>query len=599
MNKDNNYGIISNYLYALKMGKKGSSPLFWTVIMTGVIEVVLLLIQVYVPKIILSLVEKNVSVRYFINSIIVVGVIIVILYIARNITWQCFDVWYKKVSGYLHKQRINKIYTTDYKNMESPEFLDLVQKAKNAVNYGIGFHGILYESRNLISQGMVVIVSVIVLGRKNIFAMLAICVLSVFISKVLSYVTKEDKEKFTDFMAPVFRRINYLERMTKNFDFAKDIRAFGMQKILSKEFDEVNDIFIKNNYTHHNRWVLCNVSMEAIVLVQRILMYGWLIYMVIYKNMLISDFTLYIGIVTALTDAIGYLLWIYSSIKTNTLIINDYRKLLEWREEKVVDELCESINLDSYEFKFENVYFKYPGQENYILKNINITIKAGTKLAIVGVNGAGKTTFIKLLLRLYEPNDGRILLNNKDIRLYNREKYYEIFAPVFQNVECFAMPIYQNISFNNEENTDMERIQDVLKKSGLNKKIEMYDKGVNTSLLKIFDKQGIDLSGGEKQRLAMARALYKDGAVVILDEPTAALDALAEDRMYKQFKEMTKNKTCLFISHRLGSTQFCDNIVLFENGEIVEEGSHEELLKMNAKYTYMFNIQSQYYKEEK
>ena len=217
---------------------------------------------------------------------------------------------------------------------------------------------------------------------------------------------------------------------------------------------------------------------------------------------------------------------------------------------------------------------------------------------ITGFLGAGKTTFVKLMLRLYEPSKGKILLNGTDIREFDRKQYFKIFAPVFQNIECFALPLYQNISFKNEEDTDMELIDKVLKRSDLTKKINMYEQGVYTNLLRIFDKKGIDLSGGEKQKLAMARALYKDGGVIILDEPTAAFDALAEDRMYRKFKEMTENKTCLFISHRLVSTQFCDNIVMFDAGSIIEEGSHEELMKLNGKYAYMFNIQSQYYIKE-
>lgn len=284
-------------------------------------------------------------------------------------------------------------------------------------------------------------------------------------------------------------------------------------------------------------------------------------------------------------------------------MINDYRNFVAWEEHKETASANEGhitdINLDQFEFKFENVSFKYPGHENYVLKNVNLTINDGTKLAVVGVNGAGKTTFIKLIMKLYEPNEGRILLNGVDIKEYNREEYFKLFSPVFQNVECFAMPIYQNVSFAEEENTDMDKVNAVLEQSGLKAKIDSYEKGIHTNLLKIFDKEGIDLSGGEKQRLAMARALYKGGKVVILDEPTAALDALAEDKMYREFEKMIQGKTAVFISHRLGSTRFCDKIAMFENGTVVEEGTHDELMAKNGKYAYMFQIQSQYYEDKK
>ena len=200
MKEQKEYNIFSNYIYALKMAKQSSKLLFWIIIGTGIIGVVLTLIQVYLPKMVLSLVEKKVSTKVFVTYIIVVGIMIIFLYVARNVSWQSFDTLYKKTNGFLNKKRMNKIYETDFKNMESPDFLDCVQKAKNALNYGFGFHGILYESRNLISQIMVVIISVVILGTKNIIVMFSICILSVVTSKVLSYTTKIDKKKFTDFM---------------------------------------------------------------------------------------------------------------------------------------------------------------------------------------------------------------------------------------------------------------------------------------------------------------------------------------------------------------------------------------------------------------
>lgn len=258
-----------------------------------------------------------------------------------------------------------------------------------------------------------------------------------------------------------------------------------------------------------------------------------------------------------------------------------------------------NIKLEKYEFKFENVSFKYPGHNKFILKNLNLTIEAGSKLAIVGINGAGKTTLTKLLMRLYEPTEGRILLNGVDIKQFDRESYFNIFAPVFQNIEIFAFPVWQNISMKPENETDRNRVMETLKRSDLEEKINRYENKIDTTLLRIIDPDGVDFSGGERQRLAMARALYSDRAVLVLDEPTAALDALAEDKMYQEFNEMVKGKTAIFISHRLSSTRFCDKIVMFEDGKIIEEGTHDELMKTGGKYSDMFQIQAQYYKSEK
>lgn len=331
-------------------------------------------------------------------------------------------------------------------------------------------------------------------------------------------------------------------------------------------------------------------------------MYVWLVYNVIQGNYQISDFILYVGLVITFHDSVGYVNWIFSNIRGNCLLINDYRNFLNWEESKkniVENEKKQSVHDGNYSFEFQNVSFKYPGHDIYALKNINLKINAGEKLAIVGVNGAGKTTLVKLIMKLYEPTQGRILLNGVDIKEYNREEYFKLFSPIFQNVECFAMTIYENISFEEEKNTDMDKVGKVLEQSGLKTKIDCYDKDVHSNLLKIFDKEGIDLSGGEKQRLAMARAMYKGGEVIILDEPTAALDALAEDKMYREFDNMIQGKTAIFISHRLGSTRFCDKIAMFDGGEIVEEGTHDELIAKNGKYAYMYEVQSQYYKDKK
>ena len=260
-------------------------------------------------------------------------------------------------------------------------------------------------------------------------------------------------------------------------------------------------------------------------------------------------------------------------------------------------DIIDNINFDKYEFVFENVSFKYPRQEKWVLKNINLTIDANKKLAVVGNNGAGKTTFIKLLMRLYEPTGGRILLNGIDIRKFEIKSYYKIFAPVFQDMECFAMSIKQNVSMKGLEYTNDTKVFDTLNRSGLTKKINRLDNGIQTELLKIFNNKAVDLSGGEKQKLALARALYKDANVLIFDEPTAALDAIAEDTMYRQFDKMIENKTAIYISHRLSSTRFCDQIVMFANGTIAEMGTHSELLANNKLYNEMYNMQSIYYQD--
>ena len=252
---------------------------------------------------------------------------------------------------------------------------------------------------------------------------------------------------------------------------------------------------------------------------------------------------------------------------------------------------------DRYEFKFENVSFRYPKADVYALKNMNITLEAGKRLAVVGLNGAGKSTFIKLLLRLYEPTEGRILLNGTDIRSYSRADYYRIFSAVFQDVNLFAYPLSENISMSTPEETDRKKAEICIRNAGMGEKLDSLSKGIDTEILKVIYEDGIDLSGGEKQKLALARALYKDAPVVVLDEPTAALDALAEAELYENFDKLIGKKTAVYISHRLSSTGFCDAVAMFKDGEMIEYGTHESLLKAGGAYSEMFRMQARYYVE--
>lgn len=602
MEKQKTYGFLNNFIYALNIERKSNLRLLAITLIKPIGDIVGTLLNSYAPKYVLSFIEDDLPFNTIIMYTVIICLIMMILDVISTTCYNSFEFEYRKTEGYVEKKRMDKLFHTDFKNMESPDFLDYAQRAKTALNRGKGFHGVLYQSRNFIAQGTLMILSAALIGIQNILMMIIFIVISFGIVKISSFFTKRDKIKFSDAMAPTWRKMNYLESTTKNFDFAKDIRLFNMSNAFFNQLSGVNETYKELNRKHHNRMVLWEVSLGSVLIVQKILMYTWLVYNVVTGAYQISDFVLYVGLVSTFHASVGYVNWIYSDMRTNSLMINDYRNFVDWKEDRETadekDGHITEINLDKFEFRFENVSFKYPGHDNYVLKNVNLTIKNGAKLAVVGVNGAGKTTFIKLMMKLYEPSEGRILLNDVDIKEYNREEYFKLFSPVFQNVECFAMPIYQNISFAEEDKTDMNKINEVLEQSGLSEKINSYEKGIHTNLLKIFDKEGIDLSGGEKQRLAMARALYKDGKVVILDEPTAALDALAEDRMYREFENMIYGKTAVFISHRLGSTRFCDKIAMFEDGTIVEEGTHEELMAKNGKYAYMFGIQSQYYDEK-
>jgi len=248
---------------------------------------------------------------------------------------------------------------------------------------------------------------------------------------------------------------------------------------------------------------------------------------------------------------------------------------------------------NEYEFAFHNVSFKYPGSDNYALKNVSFNFKIGSRLAVVGMNGSGKTTMIKLLCRLYDPTEGTITLNGIDIRKYDYLEYLSVFSVVFQDFQLFAYRLGENVA--GCADYDADRVWECLEKAGFGERLASLPKGMDTYLYKNFDKEGVEISGGEAQKIALARALYKDAPFVILDEPTAALDPIAEAEIYSRFNDIVRDKTTIYISHRLSSCRFCDEIVVFDHGEVVQQGSHEALVAKDGKYAELWNAQAQYY----
>lgn len=249
------------------------------------------------------------------------------------------------------------------------------------------------------------------------------------------------------------------------------------------------------------------------------------------------------------------------------------------------------------EIEFRHVSFRYEDCEDDILKDVSFTIKPGERIALVGHNGAGKTTLVKLLCGFYHPSDGEILIGGCPLEELNLDEYYDLLATIFQDVNTLPVSIAGNVSGKTEEETDLARVRSSLERAGLWNDVEALDKKEFTGISQTLDPEGIQLSGGMVQKLMLARCIYKDAPVLVLDEPTAALDPIAESQMYQEYDKITKNKSALFISHRLASTKFCDRVLFMEQGRILEDGTHEELLEEKGKYAQMFAVQSEYYKE--
>ena len=303
----------------------------------------------------------------------------------------------------------------------------------------------------------------------------------------------------------------------------------------------------------------------------------------------------YVSVLTRLGDGIRDLMFMVSD---NELYCAHLKKMYDYLD--IPNHMYQgSLTVEKredneYYIEFRNVSFKYPRTENYVLRNVNLKFKIGEKLAVVGMNGSGKTTFIKLLCRLYDPTEGEILLNNVDIRKYDYKEYMSIFSVVFQDFKLFSFGLGQNVSASFHYNEELAK--KCLEKAGFYGRLQIMKKGLETSIYKDLDEEGVEISGGEAQKIALARALYKNAPFIILDEPTAALDPIAEYEVYSKFNEIVQDKTAIYISHRLSSCRFCDVIAVFDGGQIVQRGVHDRLLQdTHGKYYELWNAQTQYY----
>lgn len=482
-----------------------------------------------------------------------------------------------------------------YEKLEYQEVLDWIEKSRKSTSWTeTGIEGVIRFTLVLSSDLFTCIVAVIILCRVSPYMIFVVVVFGLLSYWSIDRAAKKEKELTNDSVAPQLRKKQYFNRISRDFSFGKDIRLYHVQPKLMQTQRELEETLHEKVCEARNGWLKSGIFTETLDLLREGVMYLGLVSSILRGNLGIGDFTLYVGCVRQFAQTFHNVMSVYARIRQCSREVNDYRTINEY-----IDGQADSgseVRLDpDYEIRFEDVSFAYPGTEEYTLKNMNLTITPGQKLAIVGLNGAGKTTFVKLLLRLYEPTEGAIYLNGVDIRTYSTESYYRLFSPVFQDMECYAFSLAENVSMKSGEDTDRQRVARCLREAGLGNKLDEWERGIDTPILKILHNDGILLSGGERQKMALARALYKDAPIVVLDEPTAALDAMAESKMYEDFDRLVEGKMAVYISHRLASTRFCDAIALFHEGELAEYGTHDELMRREGRYAELFRMQAQYY----
>lgn len=486
-----------------------------------------------------------------------------------------------------------KLMTCDFESLEDPGFLDVKEKAHRILYAeGQGFGAVLDHAFNIAGKVFIFAGLVGVLSTLNIWMVLVFVALVLLNSAVEARVQKRyvswDIEK-----APIERRSAYLLNIIENFEYGKEERIYGLKDFLisrvAKHLGE-SDAFYKRQTRELNK---SQYFTAVTSFIRDAISYIYLISKVIAGSIQIGSFTMYVGAVSQFSTAMNDMMSSIVNIRRFGLYYDELNKYINMPQTMREGEKTVDNETGEYTIKFENVSFRYPGSETYALKNVNITITPSEKLSIVGENGAGKTTFVKLLLRLYDPTEGRILLNGTDIREFDYDEYQNLMAAVFQDFRLFSFTLKENVCFDKECSDEV--VIDCLRRSGFGNKLDQLPKGIYTNVYKNFEEDGFEPSGGEGQKIALARALFKDTPVVILDEPTAALDPRAEYEMYQNFNKMSEGKTTIFISHRLSSSRFCDKIAVFAGGEIKEYGSHDELYSKDGMYHELFDMQAKFY----
>ena len=488
-----------------------------------------------------------------------------------------------------------KAMTMDFKYTEDPKMLDAMENAGQAVSSNdVGIEGVLNRIFSVSGNLVSLFAYVGVLFTLSPWVLLYL-VLNLLFTYWLTSKAKQYEFEQKDEMASYNRRTNYLYQTMSDFKFGKDIRIYHLAGWLGSKYKMIksNQLVLVNKI--QNRYLGVALIDVFLILIREGIVYAYLIYSVLKKGLSLGNFSLYFTSISNFTIALKSVMDDLAHMHLQFLYINHFRDFLELEDEKPLENPTPIPILTPYSLEFKNVSFKYPNSERYIFKDLSFRIKAGERLAIVGINGAGKTTLVKLMTRLYEPTSGEILLDGINVKSFNRQSYFDLFSVVFQDIKVLAFNVAENVAIEDRQKLDRDKVQFSLDRAGLASKIESLPNGMDTTMLKGLEEDGIELSGGQNQKLALARALYKDGEIVILDEPTSALDPLAEYEIYQNFDALIGHKTAIYISHRLSSTRFCDAIAFFENGEILEYGTHDELLSQGGRYAEMFNVQSQYY----
>lgn len=606
---------IRETVNVLKVVHKTSRGFFYVFIAQALLAAIFHYISIYFTYLIIDGIVSNLpktDLYIYIFWMILLNLLMGILRNYLNYLNQNYSI---ELSYNLDNKIALKSFEIDYVTLEDNETMKLLQMAEEGCN---GNGGIKYYCEYALG-GIVSSIFSIVFGITLLSGMLRsidiqssssiilffnnpwsalVILFTLFIPVIISkYIMKRDNKKSYDIMIyniNANRKFSYFYRICSNYKYGKELRLYQMQDLfieIMKEERKRADILWRDFSLYKTKMMALSILGNKILILTSYLYVG---FKAMFGLITIGNLVSYVAAITLLSLAITSIVERYSKIHLFNNYLNNYFTYLQLQSTKEYGDI-DYLDLNNIEIEFKKVSFHYPNQKDYVLKNINLKLENGLKLAIVGLNGAGKTTLIKLLCRLYEPTEGVILINNIPIKSYNKETFDKLFSIVFQDFKLFSYSIKDNIS--SGLHGDDLKVKNTLDKVGMLERVNDMPKSIDTVIYQRSKENGVEISGGEAQKIAISRALYKDSPIVILDEPTAALDPKSEAEVYEHFNELVSNKTSIFISHRMSSCKFCDLIIVMDNGEIIEQGEHANLLKDTGLYFKMWTAQAKYYLE--
>lgn len=502
----------------------------------------------------------------------------------------------EKVANHIKLKIIKKSKTIDMAQFDLPQFYEKLENASREASFRPV--QILNSTFTMISNLISMITFIIVLFSLNPIAPFAIIIISlpaaiirfIYGRKNFLYMRRRSRER---------RQMEYFSAVMTNKDLAKEIRVFNLadtfidkfKATFNKYFSGLKKLILKEN-TWHIIFAVCTALVNAVLFIY----IGYKA--IVDTEFQIGDYSYYSSSLNAIISCVATIVAATATVYQGTLFIDN---IIEFDKIKptIVPIQGPALKVEkgiAHSIEFKNVCFSYPGSDKLVINDVSFTLEKGSTTVLVGLNGAGKTTIIKLLMRLYDPTSGVILLDGEDIRKYDLNQLYDIYGTIFQDFAKYAVTIEENIYYGDiNKPVSLENVQMAAKQSGCSEFIESLPLGYKTPLTKLFDENGTEFSIGQWQKLSIARAFYSDSDIMILDEPTASLDALAEQQIFNQFSELTKGKTSIFVSHRLSSATVADKIIVLEHGQIVETGNHQELMTLGKKYYELFTTQANRY----